>query len=267
MPRSINARIMSRGFHSPVAYGATGAGALDSQGHPVSSAHGQNVVTTAPSQVLAGFGPEAPPPPEVDILDGAFGLPGAMWEPDLTPLTHSAPVPGWSGSYADAQALSEMHEKSAAIHAKDFGALARHTTLQGVDEPTIDRWTSNEPGESVQSPVSGQLRYMGGRDDVQGYGLRNRYGFDAGHRDRIVATDPQPMAFLDSAERPYIVPQAGVNATFVPTDSVQGPNPDGQFHDAGDINSTPPSAYTPPAEPDTFNGVVASAPASLGWWQ
>ena len=31
-------------------------------------------------------------------------------------------------------------------------------------------------GEDVLEPVAGQLQYMGGRDDTQGYTLRNRYG-------------------------------------------------------------------------------------------
>jgi hypothetical protein len=265
MPRSLNARIAARGFKSAAADGETGAGSLWSQGSTVDPEHGQHVVTDAPSQVLTGYTPEPMVPLNgVPLLEGTWGLSGSAWQPDDTPLTHAAPVPGWAGSYQDHDALAVMHSKSAAIHAEDFGALVRHTSLQGVDEATWDQWQSNEPGGNVLAPVDGQLRYMGGRDTTQGYDLRNRYGFDAGHRERHVATDPQPFVFLDSAERLFIVPQ--VNSTFTPTDSVQGPNPTGQFRDAGDINSTDPTAYTPPAEPDSFSGTVASGPVSAGWW-
>ncbi len=105
---------------------------------------------------------------------------------------------------------------------------------------------------------------MGGRDTTQGYDLRNQHGFDAGHRTRIVATDPQPMAYLDPAERPFIVPQTA--GRFVPADAVQGPVPDGQFRDAGDINTTPPSSYEPPPEPATLTVPQAGGPAAAGWW-
>lgn len=270
MANGLYARVAARGFPSSVAAGMTGTGALESEGGPYSPAHGQDVTEQGQYSTLTGFQPEAPPGPAVELLEGTWGLPGTITEPDQTPgygpgtfRTHAAPVPGWAGSYADEQLLT-VRENSAGIHAQDFGALARHLQLQGVPEPHLDIWKANEAGENVLQPVRGPLQAMGGYDTTQGYDTRNRYGFDAGHRERLVATDPQPMFYLDPAERPFIVPQA--SGTFTPTDAVQGPAPDGQFLDAGDINSTPPTSYAPPPEPDTLTTPQAGGTPSAGWW-
>lgn len=264
MAGGLYGRVAARGLNSPVAAGLTGAGALDSQGHPVDPAHGQNTSSDTAQQTLTGFQSEAPPPPAVDVLEGHWGLPGSPQPPDATPGSHAAPFPGRAGSYAWSDDLDAMHENSARIHAVDFGALARHTSLQGVPEPQLDQWSSNVAGENVLEPVHGQLQAMGGYDRTQGYSLSNRYGFDAGHRSRTVATDPQPMFYLDPAERPFLSPQAG--RTFIPTDPVQGPAPEGTFLDAGNVNPTPPTDYAPPAQPDTLPAQLAGAAPSAGWW-
>lgn len=264
MARGLYARVAARGFKSPVADGLTGAGALDSQGHPVDPAHGQNTSGDIAQQTLTGFAPEEALPPQTEILLGHWGLPGATLPPDSTPGSHAAPVPGWAGSYAPSEDLELMHEKSAAIHAADFGALARHTSVQGIPEPQLDQWSSNFAGENVLEPVRGQLQAMGGYDTTQGYDRRNGYGFDAGHRSRTVATDPQPMYYLDPSERLFITPQ--VNSTFFPTDAVQGPAPVGTYLDAGNVNPTPPSDYAPPAEPETLSRPQQGGAVSAGWW-
>jgi hypothetical protein len=177
-------------------------------------------------------------------------------------------VPGWAGSYAPSTELEAVHDNSAVIHAADFGALTRHVHVEGEGQggaaPDWDKWTSNNAGESVQQPIRGQLQAMGGRDDIQGYGLRNEYGFDAGHRDRIVDQTPQPMSYLDPAERPFVVPQA--SGGFTPTDAVQGPEGWTAGWDAGNINPDPASAYEPPPQPDTLQTPLAAAPVSSGWW-
>jgi len=244
--------------------GETGDVALADQGGPADPVHGQDVTTTAPSQVQTGFSPEGPPAPDVVLLEGTWGLPGTAIDPDQTPRGHAAPMPGRAGSYAPSDELSAMHDNSAVIHSADFGALSRHHVVQGIPEPQLDIWSSNDPGENVLDRAAGQLRYMGGRDTTQGYDLRNQHGFDAGHRTRIVATDPQPMAYLDPAERPFIVPQTAPR--FIPSDPVQGPDPDVQFNDAGDINATPPTAYAPPPGPDTLPAAPGGGAASAGWW-
>lgn len=264
MPASLYDRIAARGFPSSMVVGETGSAALADQGGPTKPEHGENVSTAAPSQVQTGFTAEPPAPPDIVLLEGTWGLPGTLTDPDQTPVTHAAPFPGRAGSYAPSDELNAMHENSAAIHSADFGALARHHTVQGIPEPVLDIWSSNEPGENVLQSVRGPLQAMGGYDDTQGYTKRNRFGFDAGHRKRTVASDGQPLAFLDSSERPFIVPQTAPR--FVPTDAVQGPVPDGQFRDAGDINTTPPTVYAPPPEPVTASAGPAGGPSSAGWW-
>jgi hypothetical protein len=256
-------RVSARGFPSSVAAGVTGEGALESQGSPVDPAHGQNVPGAA-SSTLPGQLPDTPAAVDVVVLEGAWGLPGQLVNPDGTPRTHAAPVPGWAGSYSDPELLV-MHENSAEIHSADFGALVRHTQIQPPPEPAYEQWSSNDPGEAVGlAPLTGPQRVIGGRDAIQGYDLRNRYGFDAGHRERIVDTTPQPMFYLDPSERPFIVPQA--SGSFTPDDAIQGPGPWSSGLDGGNINATAPTAYEPPADTPTLAASQAGAPASAGWW-
>jgi hypothetical protein len=260
MASGLYTRVSGRGFPSQVAAGMTGEGALESQGGTVDPAHGETLTETGAS-TLPGSQPEGPAGPDgIGIQEGTWGLPGGTI-PDQTPRTHAAPVPGWAGSY-DAPELLAMHEDSAKIHAEDFGALAPRMRVE-LPEPELDIWSSNERGENVLQPLDGQIRAMGHGDVDQGYGFVNGHGFGAGHRTRITATDPQPFSYLDPAERPYIVPQA--SGSFAPTDAVQGPAPTGTFLDAGSINATAPTPYSPPAEPATAPAAPVGAPASTGW--
>jgi hypothetical protein len=266
MPGGLYQRVANRGFHSAVADGLTGAGALDAQGNPLPP---QDLTDSNPAQysTLPGFDPTPVADLSLPLLEGIWGMPGSGWNPDQTPRTHAAPFPGWAGSQDDPELLT-VHENSVAIHSVDFGALEpRITSPNGLAQPHIDQWRANEPGENVLEPVSGQLQYMGGRDDAQGYSLRNRYGFDAGHRDRITLSNPVVNSYLDPSERPFVVPQ--VTGSFRPTDAVQGPNPTADFRDAGNLNSTEPTSYVPPSDPV---GQLAAAPGgagpvgAAGWW-
>lgn len=272
-------RLQSRGFPSSAVAGQTGAGARESQGHPADPIHGQAAAAAGQWSTLPGFQPEPPPGPAVELLEGTWGLPGQVYEPDQTPgygpgelRTHAAPVPGWAGSYDDPE-LAVVHDNSVEIHSVDFGALdKRRRSPSSSPEPNYDQWRSNDPGSSNLEHVGGQLRFMGGYDADQGYGGgadgpggTNSYGFGAGHRERTTPTDPQPMVYLDPAERIFVVPQG--SGTFVPTDAVQGPEPYGTFLDAPSVNYTPPTAYSPPPEPDTLPGPQSGAAASsAGWW-
>lgn len=258
-------RVAARGFPSRAVAGDTGAGALESQGHGQDPAHGVNTSGNL-LQTLPGFDPDTPAPVASTILEGTWGLPGGAL-PDATPRTHAAPVSGWAGSYADPD-LYAVRENASEIHSADFGALNRHVTVHGVrPEPDYDIWSANEPGEAVGlQTIRGQLQAMGGRDDTQGYSLRNGHGFDAGHRNRIVdqGSGGQPMAYLDPAERLFVIPQA--SGSFTPTDAVQGPGPWWSARDGADINSTDPSAYTPPPDPATRSTGIVGGAASAGWW-
>jgi hypothetical protein len=256
-------RVSARGFPSSVAAGLTGQGALESQGAPVDPAHGQAVTDTRPS-TIGPYAPDTVAPLGTVIIEGAFGLSGS-YDPDQTPQAHAAPIPGWAGSY-DSPDLLVMHENSTLLHSEDFGALAGHVNVHGVQgqEPQYEQWSTNDPGDNVLQPLSGQIRAMGGYDTTQGYDRRNRYGFDAGHRDRIVDTVPQPMYYMDPAERVFIVPQA--SGSFTPSDEYQGPGQWASGWNAESVNATPPSPYTPAPEVDTLNTPLQGGPASAGWW-
>lgn len=258
-------RVQARGFPSSVVAGVNGAGALDSQGHARAP---QDLADSNPDQysTLPGF--QADRVAElggVPLLEGWFGLPGAGSNPDQTPQTHAAPGPGWAGSYDDPELL-QVRLNSVEIHSVDFGALEpRITSPNGLAQPDVDQWSANEPGANVLEPVAGQLQYMGGRDDTQGYSLRNRYGFDAGHRQRNTFEAPVINTYLDPSERPFVIPQASGN--FAPTDAVQGPQVAGQMRGAENLNATPQSSYTPPPDPELAPpGPPAGGPASIGWW-
>lgn len=266
-------RVASRGFPSPgVEAGQTGAGALDSQGHPVDPSHGDRTMFPGGgSQTLHEFDLEGPAPVGVPVLDGSFGLPGGSVDQlDATPRTHAAPFPGWAGSYAPSPDLDQLHENSADIHAEDFGAMANRQRIEdATDEAntTWETWESNDPGESVQVPLEGAARSIGRQGDaVQGYDLRNRYGFDAGHRQRTRPVTSQPMAYLDPSERPFVVPQP--SGSFTPDDAVQGPGGWYSLRAAENLNATPPTAYEPPPEPPTSLATAAPAggAANAGWW-
>jgi hypothetical protein len=267
-------RVATRGFPSPgVEAGQTGSGALDSQGHPVDPSHGDmSLYPGGGSQTLPEFDLEgAAAPVGVPILDGTFGLPGgSVADIDGTPRTHAAPGPGWAGSYAPSADLDQLHENSASIHAEDFGALgnrwqAEDSEAKGRTE--WDTWTSNDPGESVQVPLDGPARSIGRQGDaVQGYDLRNRYGFDAGHRSRSRPEPAMVNAYLDPSERPFIVPQP--SGSFTPNDAIQGPGGWYSMRAAENINATPPTAYEPPPEPPTqvASSYPAGGAADAGWW-
>lgn len=255
-------RVAARGFPSSIVDGRYGVASLADQGTTVDPQHGENVRAVGHS-TLPGYTPEGTPGSiPYPVLEGMWGLPGGV-DTDATPGAHAAPVPGWAGSYDD-PALWQMHENSAEIHAQDFGALTRRVHTDSHVEPTFEQWSYDLVGGSNQQPVSGQLQAVGGRDDVQGYGLRNGYGFDGGHRARMMNTTPQPFSFLDSAERLFIVPQASGN--FTPTDDVYGPGPYWSGWDSTGTNATDPQPYQPPIEPATNAQPLTGGAVSAGWW-
>ncbi|HEY1699190.1 MAG TPA: hypothetical protein VGG75_05665 [Trebonia sp.] len=272
MAATLYDRVAARAFPvSVVTQEQTGAGALESQGLPLSP---QDLSESDPGKyvTLPGYtGDDGLPAPEVLIIDGAFGLPGGLNE-DHTPQTHAAPTPGWTGSYAPSQDLYDLHESSMLIHGEDFGALApRMTSPASIAEPTLDIENINSPGENELQAVSGQLAAMGGYDATQGYGGggdgpggTNSYGFSDVRRTYIRATDPQPNGYVDPAERPFIVPQA--SGSFEQTDAVVGEPGAGSYWAGGDIAYNDPSPYTPPPDPATLSSPLPSAPISAGWW-
>lgn len=266
MAGGLYSRVASRGFNNNVTDGYTGAAALADSGGPQNPRHASNTYTGQDRQTLTGF--TADPPAELAagsvILEGAWGTPGAI-DQDRTPRTHAAPAPVWAGSYSGDE-LAPVREWSADLHAfnPDGNPVARRYRVERP-EPAVERLYTESEGDSLLQKATGQLRAHGGYDVDQGYGTVNGYGFGGGHRDRIMNHDGIVMAYLDPAERPFVVPQP--SGTFHTTDAVNGPQPEGNFLDAGNINATPPTPYTPPADPATATAAPAGAAASAGWWR
>lgn len=265
-------RVSSRGFPSSVYAGMTGAGALESQGGPYDPAHGDTTDTAHyGGQVLTGYQPEAPAQPAVPVLEGAWGLPGDTGGVARSPGGHAAPWAGWAPSYSDGDQLAVVNDNIMETHAEDFGTLADHTQVIDVASTPMTDWSTTDTGQSSQEQVTGQIRYMGGFDALTGYGGGgsgpggiNPAEFSAVRNRTPTLTEPQPMIYIDPAERPALWPQA--SGSFTPTDAVQGPGPWASGWDSGDVTPDDPSAYQAPAEPATLSTPLAAAPASTGWW-
>lgn len=281
---SLAQRVASRGYAGGTEAGQTGAGSLESTQVTRRPDHSP---IDAPVSTLTGFAPEGPAPPDLVILEGTWGLPGTLADDLASPgygpglvRSHAAPAPGWAGSYSSfrtdsSDAIEQLHANSRDIHSADFGMPARltHVLADGVAQQPADHWSANDPGgHTAQAPLTGAQRSMGwlSKDAVQGYDRRNGYGFDAGHRDRTSYPGPQdhlhgqPMIYIDPAERPFIVPQA--QASFTPTDAVQGPEPWSSDLHAENLNYHAPSDYLPPPDTDTLPGPLPGAALpSAGW--
>jgi hypothetical protein len=275
MANGLYKRVAGRGFPSSVVAGMTGAGALESQGSTVDPEHGgsHTLYQGSAQQTLTGFKSEGPPDPTLVILEGVWGLSGSVYDPDQTPgygpgefRTHAAPRPGHAGQdHGWTPEMEQLHEASQEIHSQDFGALRQRTQVPnpGIVEPPIDQWTNNSPGVSAQAPLTGGQRVLGGRDAIQGYDLRNQYGFDAGHKDRTTIEGNVVNAYIDPSERPFIVPQA--SGTFKPIDEVWGPEPWASDAVPAGVTYNDPSAYSPPPEPATLDTSLVEATPSAGW--
>lgn len=275
---SLYERVGARGYASGVVAGETGEASLQAT-QAVRRPDHTGIDFRRSSTTLIGFDPEGPPPPDYEIIEGAMGLPGELLDPLTSPgygpgytRTHAAPMPGWAGSYGDAEALETLHENSREIHSADFGMPDHLRRVDDVPRLPVDHWSANDPGgHTNQAPLTGPQRSMGylSKDAIQGYDRRNRYGFDAGHRWRDSTpgyqdkTGGQPLIYIDPAERPFIVPQA--QGSFVPDDAVQGPEPWVSDLHAANVNYTDPSAYATPPEPATLRTPLTEALPSAGW--
>lgn len=276
------ARVAARGFPAagyPAALPPDVAqAALEAQGGTADPAHGDRSWGASPS-TLTGFALEGPGDVGLEILGDIPG-PGTGTDPDQTPgygpgtvRTHAAPWPGWAGSYHDADALNTVHENSRSIHAQDFGGQRpsrfQSTQPPGGDVLPMDPWHSEDYGDSNQPPLTGAQRVLGGRDAVQGYGGGgsgpggvNGNGFGAVKVNRLGVTGNVVNAYLDPAERPFIVPQG--SGSYIPTDAVTGPEPFTSMLAADGNAYHDPSSYEAPADTATLDQPLASAVA-WGW--
>ena len=283
MATGLAGRVAARGFPPP-GYAAdsaeeVAAAALAAQGGTADPAHGQ--VTWGPSpSTLTGFALEGPGEIGGYEVLGDIPGPGTLTDPDQTPgygpgtfRTHAGPVPGWAGSYHDHEALSTLHQNSREIHGVNFGAplLQDFTPLQspGGTVLPMDPSGTEDYGASNQAPLSGAQRVLGGKDAVQGYGGGGSgpggvdgYGYGSVKADHPNISGNVINAYLDPAERPFIVPQAA--GSYIPTDAVTGPGPFASYLDAAGNAYDDPSAYTPAPEPATLKAPLTEAIA-YGW--
>lgn len=299
MARSLYDRVANRGFPSFATDGITGAGQLDSQGHPVDPSHGNlgEFPGLSPYRLPMAqrSGQEPPAPPQDPVLEGTWGLAGDLHDdtdsngqPDYYQFSavngnnsggiglrsHAAPFsPGWAGdAKGPSDDLAAMHANAQEIHSPDPWPARAHWRIarDAIDESQQEWRTeteANDPGEAVGLvQLEGAARGIGRQGDaVQGYDLRNRYGFDAGHRHRIRPSGNVVNAYLDPGERTFVVPQGA--GSFTPSDAVQGPEPWSSFRHGDGINYSPPTDYTPPStsENTISDGQLTAASASTGW--
>lgn len=240
-------------FPADTVAGQTGAGSKESQGTALQRQ--QLNIPAKNRNIYRPFDAETEPAPFFDYED-SYDLPGSM-NPDQTPRTHAIPFAGWAPSYESPE-LAELNENIMEIHSQDFGALNPrvHSAKFAIAESPIDIWYDTSAGEVNLQPLSGQVRQAAGYDAVQGYGGGGSGpgGINPdspGHGKRTTFTEPQPTYSLDPAERPFRIPQGGVNAVF--TDEVQGP---GTYQwSYGDAAAThrEPTAYEPVSAPAPFD--------------
>jgi hypothetical protein len=272
-------RVAGRGFPPP-GYASdsaesVAASALAAQGGTADPAHGDTSWGPSPS-TLTGFALEGPGPVGVEIL-GDYPGPGTLLDPDQTPgygpgtyRTHAGPVPGWAGSYHDHEAIAQLHDNSRDIHAVNFGAPLLQDFGPGQSPGgtvlPMDPSGTEDYGASNQAPLSGAQRVLGGYDGVQGYGGGgsgpggvNGYGLGSVKADHPNISGNVVNAYLDPAERPFIVPQAG--GTYIPTDAVTGPEPFSSFIAADGNAYNDPSAYQPQPDPQTLSTPLTAAVA------
>jgi hypothetical protein len=218
-------------------------------------------------------------------LEDPYGFwvsPAGRVDPDQSPAMHShaapyppAPSAGNIGDGAEQWAAQEIR---AVGHGNDQGSVRINTSTPGFGEEH-DTWHNqyhNDPGQTDLTPnVPAQLRGgPAGRDSTQGFGTDNKYGFGAPHYQRYVSTGangedgisvPGNYQWLNAAERPLIVPQRGLQATFDQGDSPYGTSGDTHgYMMLGPSQAavmTNPTAYVQPAAPNVDPGYSGS----WGW--
>jgi hypothetical protein len=276
-------RVQARGYPLPAAYSdspeAVYQAALANQGGTADPAHGERVYGLPPS-TLHGYQPEGPGPVGVEILGDIPG-PGSPSDPNQSPgygpgtfRSHAAPWPQPVLSAHDPDAPARRAQESREIHAVDFGSLKLsqfqgNATGNGSDYNPMNPSGTEDYGASNQAPLQGAQRVLGGRDAVQGYGGGgsgpggvNGNGFGAVRANHQNMTGNVVNAYLDPAERPFRVPQAG--GSYIPDDAVTGPEPWASLRAADGVVYNAPSAYQPSPEPETLQQPLNAATA-WGW--
>lgn len=264
------------------AAGRTGAGALESQGTVADAAHGQWGDSAGYPQYAAPYPSTGQNPyaPDWAMIGDAPPLAPVGDHPhDQTPISAAAPYPRTvpeDSELRNPDAQWRAQVESVDLHGVYLGGIYQNEAPGGRETPTSwDQRYQVSDGSTELEQVPGQIRGAGtGNDVAQGFGTANRFGFDAGHLQYLAQTDPVPGNFqwLEAGERPFIVPAAGVQATFSGPDSPYGALGDTtqdmhQGTDGAAVESYP-TAYQAPPDPVVLPAGPASgeAPVIGGWF-
>ena len=280
MATGLYGRVQARGFPVSPAYAGSpevvAQASLEAQGGTADPSHASQR-WGPPTSTLPGFAPEGPPPPQLEVRADIPG-PGAPSDPNQSPgygpgtfRSHAAPWPQ-PVLTADPADTARRAQESLTIHGVDFGGrkLQEYAGVVPQDDGLPMNPSGTEDyGASGQAPLSGAARVLGGLDSVQGYGGGgdgpggvNSHGYSAVKARHQNVTGNVVNAYLDPADRPFVVPQAG--GSFVPTDAVAGPEPFASMLAADGASWHDPSPYVPAPEPGTLQAPLNAAQA-WGW--
>lgn len=210
-PKSLYARATSRGFPVFDTAGQSGQGALQDSTLPRGAAAAAAGNPPSPSWANPNNDPgsvpaQLPPPEAYALLGGVlWGLPGAP-NPDDTPRTHAAP-------FADPAQLAAGDDDG--THGPVFTGVAVRHTPGAVTAMAESRTGGQGSSADTLQPLHGQIRVMGGRDAVQGYGGGGP-GPGGVNIPQGPATDQQAFGGytyhnlpVNAAEVPFLVPDSG----------------------------------------------------------
>lgn len=269
-------------------------GHTESQGGPVNAGFGARD-PNVPYAYWAG-----PPPNENTVFGQPLADPGPVVAGiegpasliDRTPGevdSHAAPYPRQMG-YGNLHSWDEQHaeqEARRAIKRMDLGGPEKvHTDPQGFVQPAtwVDRYEVTEgiteldplprDHQVTSSPLGGSGNAKNRIDPVHGLGELGGYGSGAAHYQRYDQSDPVPYnrQWLNSSDRPIMVPRRGVQASYDGPDSPYGPLGDttnnmlqGTDNTAVMTNPTP---YNDPPNPATASAGYPGleAPMINGWF-
>lgn len=234
----------------------------------------------APYQSAGNVMPQQSPTGMEDMTSSWILTAGSV-DPDQSPAmnSHAAPYPRMgpetSGNLQDGVAEWNHQAERQQGHLVDQGSVRINTSQPGfgIEHGEWHQSYSNNPGQTdLTRNVPDQLRGSGGsgRDSTQGFGWDNGYGFGAPHIQYNQAVDgvPYNRQWINSAERPFIVPRRGVQATFDGGDSPYGAAGDThanqQLGPSQAAVMTNPTAYRQPAAPNV-DPVYSGGWSWAGW--
>ena len=128
------------------------------------------------------------------------------------------------------------------------------------------------PGQVKSSPLGGSGNGKNRIDASQGFGQLGGYGSGDAHVQRRAGIDPVPgnWQWLNSSERPIMVPRRGYQASFDGPDSPYGAlgdtSQDMQLGTSRTTVASSPTPYNDPPQPYTAPVTAAAGPMISDWF-